>query len=51
VPIVLLGLLVLTDANVRSALGTPAGIVVVILGGLLNVAGALWMRRIIGRPK
>jgi tight adherence protein B len=51
VPIALLGLLVVTDAKVRTALGTPAGLGVVVLGGLLNIAGALWMRRIIGRPK
>jgi Flp pilus assembly protein TadB len=51
VPIALLGLLVVTDAKVRAALGTSAGLAVVGLGGLLNVAGALWMRRIIGRPK
>jgi tight adherence protein B len=51
VPIALLGLLVVTDSKVRAALGTPAGLVVVVLGGLVNAAGALWMRRIIGRPK
>jgi tight adherence protein B len=51
VPIALLGLLVVTDAKVRAALGTPAGLGVVVLGGLLNIGGALWMRRIIGRPK
>jgi tight adherence protein B len=51
VPIALLGLLVITDSKVRAALGTPAGLGVAVLGGLLNVAGALWMRRIIGRPK
>jgi tight adherence protein B len=51
VPIALLGLLAVTDAKVRAAITTPAGLAVVVLGGLLNVAGALWMRRIIGRPK
>jgi tight adherence protein B len=51
VPIALLGLLAVTDGKVRAALGTPPGVGVVVLGGLLNIAGALWMRRIIGRPK
>jgi tight adherence protein B len=51
VPLALLALLVVTDAKVRSAVGTPAGLAVVVLGVLLNASGALWMRRIIGRPK
>jgi tight adherence protein B len=51
VPIALLTLLAVTDGKVRAAIGTPAGLAVVVLGGLLNLAGALWMRRIIGRPK
>jgi tight adherence protein B len=51
VPIALLGMLAVTDAKVRAVITTPAGLAVVVLGGLLNVAGALWMRRIIGRPK
>ncbi len=51
VPIALLGLLAVTDGKVRAAIGTPAGLAVVGLGALLNVVGALWMRRIIGRPK
>jgi tight adherence protein B len=51
VPVALLSLLAVTDGKVRAAVGTPAGVAVVVLGGLLNLAGALWMRRIIGRPK
>ena len=51
VPIALLVLLAITDPKVRSALATPAGIAAVMLGGLLNAGGALWMRRIIGRPR
>ncbi len=51
VPIALLVLLAFTDPKVRSALTTPAGVAVVTFGGMLNVAGALWMRRIIGRPR
>ena len=51
VPIALLAILTTTDAKVRAALGTPAGAAVVLLGAVLNGAGALWMRRIIGRPQ
>ena len=51
VPVALLVLLSTTDPTVRSAITTPAGISVVTLGGLLNAVGALWMRRIIGRPQ
>ena len=51
VPIALLILLAITDGNVRAAVATPAGATVVALGGVLNAAGALWMRRIIGRPR
>lgn len=51
VPIALLVILTATDAKVRAALGTPAGAAVVVLGGVLNSAGALWMRQIIGRPQ
>jgi Flp pilus assembly protein TadB len=51
VPVALLGLLTLTDGKVRAAISTRAGLAVIVLGGLLNVIGALWMRRIIGRPK
>jgi tight adherence protein B len=51
VPVALLVLLAATDQKVRSAITTPAGVAVVSLGGLLNATGALWMRRIIGRPR
>jgi tight adherence protein B len=51
VPIALLALLATTDGKVRAAIATPVGGAVVVLGGLLNGCGALWMRRIIGRPK
>ena len=51
VPIALLVMLAATDHKVRSAITTPAGIAVVTLGALLNTAGALWMRHIIGRPR
>ena len=51
VPIALLALLATTDDKVRAVLTTPAGLAVVVLGGVLNAAGAMWMRRIIGRPR
>ena len=51
VPVFLLALLAVTDPKVRATLTTPAGLALVGLGALLNLAGALWMRRIIGRPR
>jgi tight adherence protein B len=51
VPVALLVILTATDAKVRAALTTPAGATAVVLGGVFNGAGALWMRRIIGRPR
>jgi Flp pilus assembly protein TadB len=51
VPLGLLGLLIVTDANVRAALGTPAGVAVVSIGGILNLAGWRWMRHIVGSPR
>ncbi|HET9548073.1 MAG TPA: type II secretion system F family protein [Desertimonas sp.] len=51
VPVALLVILTATDAKVRGALTTPAGATAVVLGGVFNGAGALWMRRIIGRPR
>ena len=51
VPLALLVLLAITDHKVRSVITSPAGFAVVLLGGLLNATGALWMRRIIGRPR
>jgi tight adherence protein B len=50
VPIGLLALLAASDPKVRAAIGTPAGLTAVALGAALNAVGALWMRRIIGRP-
>ncbi len=51
VPLALLVLLAITDHKVRAVITNPAGFAVVLLGGLLNATGALWMRRIIGRPR
>jgi tight adherence protein B len=48
VPIAMLGVLVVIDADVRNVLHEPSGAGVVALGLLLNAAGAWWMRRILG---
>lgn len=48
VPIVMLALLVGSDGEVRTTLATPVGAACVVLGLLLNAAGWLWMRRIVG---
>ncbi|MGB3734820.1 MAG: type II secretion system F family protein [Ilumatobacter sp.] len=47
VPLAVLALLLLTDANVRGIIASPSGGSVVALGLGLNTAGALWMRRIV----
>lgn len=51
VPLALLAVLAATDPKVRSAITTPTGLTVVFVGAALNVTGAMWMRRIIGRPR
>lgn len=48
-PIAVLALLLGTSVSVRSAVATPAGILVVSTGIALNAAGWHWMRRIIRR--
>lgn len=48
VPVAVLILLLLTDADVRSVLTSAAGGAVVAIGLGLNAAGAVWMRRIAG---
>lgn len=48
VPIAVLALLLLTDDDVRAVIASPAGATVVSLGLIVNVVGALWMRRIAG---
>jgi tight adherence protein B len=48
VPLALLGLLAVSDAKVRAAIGTPAGMAAVTLGAILNSVGWWWMRRIVG---
>lgn len=44
-PIAMLALLYVTSAATRTAVHTPAGLVAVGFGGLLNLAGWCWMRR------
>jgi tight adherence protein B len=48
VPVGVLALLALLEPAVRSSLRSSAGVVCVVAGGALNVAGWCWMRRIIG---
>lgn len=47
VPLAVLALLLLTDADVRGIIASPSGGSVVALGLGLNALGALWMRRIV----
>ncbi len=47
VPLVMLTVLVATDADVRDVLAAPSGGGVVAAGLALNVVGAWWMRRIV----
>jgi Flp pilus assembly protein TadB len=48
VPLAVLVLLLITDADVRSVLTEPAGAGVVAIGLALNAIGGWWMRRIVG---
>lgn len=48
VPVAMLAILVVTDADVRGVLGRPSGGGVVAVGLGLNLMGAWWMRRIHG---
>ena len=48
VPLVVLGLLVVTDHDVRSVITQARGFGVVTAGLGLNTLGSLWMRRIVG---
>jgi tight adherence protein B len=50
-PVGTLAVLVLAESATREALGTPAGIACVTAGGVCNVAGWWWMRRIIGAAR
>ena len=47
-PFAVLGLLVLTEPSIRQTLATPAGLVCVVAGGVLNGLGWWWMHHVIG---
>lgn len=51
VPIALLAVLLATDRDVRHAVSSATGMVVVAVGLALNAAGAWWMRRIAASPQ
>lgn len=48
-PVGTLALLSAAEPRTRAALGTPAGATCLVLGGLANVVGWWWMRRVIER--
>jgi tight adherence protein B len=48
VPLVMLGVLVATDDDVRSATTTPVGAGCILAGLVLNAVGWWWMHRIVG---
>ena len=48
VPLLMLALLVSTDADVRTIVPTPIGVACLGAGLVLNATGWLWMRRIVG---
>lgn len=47
-PLVMLVLLLVSSRSVRSAVATPFGATVLLVGAALNMVGWRWMRRIIG---
>lgn len=51
VPLAMLALLILTDDDVRATLQTPIGVACIAIGLVLNGAGWMWMRHIIGTPR
>lgn len=51
VPLALLAVLIATDGDVRDAVTSTTGLVVVAIGLSLNAVGAWWMRRIAGSPE
>lgn len=51
VPLAMLSLLALTDASVRTAIATPAGVACLAGGLVLNTLGWLWMRAVIGQVR
>jgi tight adherence protein B len=51
VPLAMLLLLLLIDADVRAALQTSIGALCVVIGFVLNAVGWKWMRHIIGTSR
>ncbi len=51
VPLAMLLLLLITDADVRTAATSTLGTTCIGVGLSLNAIGSVWMRRIIGRPR
>lgn len=51
VPLAMLAVLLATDGDVRGAVTSTTGLVVVTVGLALNAVGAWWMRRIAGPPQ
>jgi Flp pilus assembly protein TadB len=50
-PVLMLSVLVVTDADVRDVITGGVGAMCVLMGTTLNLAGWCWMRRVIGRPR
>jgi len=48
-PVAMLALLLATSASTRAAAAGGPGIMAITVGGILNLAGWRWMRRIVGR--
>jgi tight adherence protein B len=48
VPLGVLALLAIVEPAVRTSLGSAAGVLCVIVGGVFNIAGWCWMTRLIG---
>lgn len=48
-PLAMLALLLVTSASTRAAAVSAPGVLAIVTGGLLNVAGWRWMRRIVAQ--
>ncbi|WP_300624115.1 type II secretion system F family protein [Ilumatobacter sp.] len=49
-PLLMLAVMLVASAPIRGALASPVGLVVLVIGGALNVLGWRWMQRLIDRP-